>query len=413
MKILSISAQKPSSTGSGIYLTELVRAFSELGMEQLVVAGIYPGEKTIFPEDVRFFPVFFKTELLPFPICGMSDEMPYESTRYRDMTEQMVEQFSTAFRSVLSDLVEREKPDLILCHHLYLLTAFVREWFPGQRIYGFCHNTDLRQMEKHGLRREWIRRNIASLDRVFAPQEFQLREVQRIYALPGEKLRILGVGYNRRIFRLPEERTELSLEKRGGAAWREGGREGKRLLYAGKIAEKKGVMSLLRALRLLDPALFPAASLALFLAGSAGNQEEYRRIRKLSEELPFPTVFLGLLGQEELAKQYQRADVFVLPSFFDAIPLTLVEALACGAKAVVSELPGIRRFFSENTRGANIRYVPLPGMRHADEANPEELPAFEKRLVEAVTGALLDPSDSVPDLRQLSWEGIAEKILAD
>ena len=29
MKILSISAQKPDSTGSGIYLTELVKAFSK------------------------------------------------------------------------------------------------------------------------------------------------------------------------------------------------------------------------------------------------------------------------------------------------------------------------------------------------------------------------------------------------
>ena len=30
MRILSITAQKPDSTGSGIYLTELVRAMQEM-----------------------------------------------------------------------------------------------------------------------------------------------------------------------------------------------------------------------------------------------------------------------------------------------------------------------------------------------------------------------------------------------
>ena len=40
MKILSITAQKPHSTGSGVYLTELVNAFDRLGHSQAVSAGI-------------------------------------------------------------------------------------------------------------------------------------------------------------------------------------------------------------------------------------------------------------------------------------------------------------------------------------------------------------------------------------
>ena len=41
MKILSITAQKPNSTGSGVYLTEVVRQFAKEGHEQAVVAGVY------------------------------------------------------------------------------------------------------------------------------------------------------------------------------------------------------------------------------------------------------------------------------------------------------------------------------------------------------------------------------------
>ena len=82
MKILSITAQKPDSTGSGLFLTELVKGFQDLGCQQAVVCGTVAGEVISFPEGVMVFPVCYQTEELLFPICGMSDEMPYESTRY-------------------------------------------------------------------------------------------------------------------------------------------------------------------------------------------------------------------------------------------------------------------------------------------------------------------------------------------
>ena len=80
MRILSISAQKPSSTGSGVYLTELVKMLAAQGHEQAVVAGIYQDDEVTFPEGVAFHPVYFCTEELPYPIVGMSDVMPYTST---------------------------------------------------------------------------------------------------------------------------------------------------------------------------------------------------------------------------------------------------------------------------------------------------------------------------------------------
>lgn len=40
MRILSITAQKPHSTGSGVYLTETVCGFKELGHTQAVIAGV-------------------------------------------------------------------------------------------------------------------------------------------------------------------------------------------------------------------------------------------------------------------------------------------------------------------------------------------------------------------------------------
>ena len=163
MRILSITAQKPSSTGSGVYLTELVKEFARKGHSQAVVAGVYREDQISLPAEVGFYPVYFQTEALPYPIAGMSDEMPYPSTRYCDMTEEMTEAFGKAFLEKVTEAVEALDPDLILCHHLYLLTALVREHFPDRRIYGFCHNTDIRQMEKTNLKRAYIAGQIRKL----------------------------------------------------------------------------------------------------------------------------------------------------------------------------------------------------------------------------------------------------------
>lgn len=393
MRVLSITAQKPFATGSGIYLTELVRVFRKKGIRQAVIAGIYEGEESPFPEDVSFYPLHFKTDELPFPIPGMSDEMPYESTRYRDMTGGMQESYETAFLRHVKRVVEEFQPDLILCHHLYFLTALVRREFPERRVYGFCHNTDLRQMDKHGMQRELIREEVRRLDRIFAPQEAQAEGVRRIFQVEPERITLVGVGYNSELFYPPERKPEDGIC---------------RLLFAGKIAEKKGVFSLLRAMKRLR---IDAERVELTLAGGAGNQEEYAAIRALAEELPFRVLFPGKLNRQEIAEAYRRADIFVLPSFYDAIPLTTIEALASGDRLVVSELPGIRDFFSSHIRGGSIRYVPLPEMVNGDEPIPEQLPLFEERLEAAIRESIEDRDAAPADVRGLSWDAIAEEVL--
>ena len=124
MRILSVTAQKPDSTGSGVYLTELVKGFEKLGHEQVVLCGITKEDRIHLPESVKCYPVYYKSDEMPFPVCGMSDEMPYESTRYCDMTEEMTERYRETFLKKISRIVEEFDPDIILCHHLYYLTRF-------------------------------------------------------------------------------------------------------------------------------------------------------------------------------------------------------------------------------------------------------------------------------------------------
>ena len=398
MRILSITAQKPNSTGSGVYLTELVKEFALQGHEQAVVAGIYRDDEVELPDGVEFHPVCFCSERLPYDIVGMSDEMPYKSTRYCDMTPEMVEQFRASFFEVISPLVEQFQPDLILCHHLYLLTAFVRQWFPNKKIYGFCHNTDLRQMQKTDLERTFIAEQIRKLDRIFVPQTAQQDGVVDIYQVDIEKTMIVGLGYTNKIFYVTGEKPKDGVT---------------RIVFAGKIAEKKGVMSLIRSLTLLGNKAphGQKGALQVYLAGSAGNETEYREIQRLAEECPYEIHFLGRLAQPALAKVYNECDIFTLPSFFDGLPLTVIEALACGDRVVVSDLPGIQAWLGEYAPGADVRYVTMPQMRNTDEPVPESLPEFEERLAKALLQSIHTKERKIADVSKISWEGIAKKVL--
>lgn len=390
--ILSVTAQKPHSTGSGVYLTELVKGFDRLGFRQAVVAGICREDTVSFPEGTAFYPVFYGCEALPYPVAGMSDEMPYDSTRYRDMTPEMTEQFCRSFSAAVQKAVGEIKPSLILCHHLYLLTALTEELlrrggFQG-KIAGICHGSDLRQIKKNPLKREYIKSRIRNLDRIWCLHREQREDIIRTFSCDPSVVKILGTGYNSRIFReIPdtEGRNAHRADKKTVPA---GSGSQIRVIFAGKLSEKKGVMSLLRSLRLLPASL--TGRLFLTLAGGYGNEEEYREIRRLGEPengCPCPVFFAGRLSQEELAAQLNHSDIFVLPSFYEGLPLSLIEALACGLTAVCTDLPGIRPWMDENVPGHGVLFVPPPDMKNEDEPAPGSLPAFEKALAAAVETA--------------------------
>ena len=101
MRILHITTQKPNSTGSGIYMCGMIKGFEKLGYEQSVIAGIDVEDSIKELEEhfgaTKFYPVIYNTDKLDFNVVGMSDSMPYKSTRYRDMNAEMVEKLKKAF----------------------------------------------------------------------------------------------------------------------------------------------------------------------------------------------------------------------------------------------------------------------------------------------------------------------------
>ena len=415
MRILCISAQKPDSTGSGVYLAETVASMAAAGHQAAVIAGIDKDDSPQLAPGVQFLPVRFRTPELPFPVCGMSDVMPYEATRYRDMTPEMVQAFRSVFWQRIRQAVLDFKPDAIICHHLYLACSTacdVLDELAGENrlpdangeaadskgrpcpIWAVCHSTDLRQLRNHDLEKDRIMAAVRSLDGVMALHKAQKAEIAELFDLPADRIRVVGTGYNAQEF-----------------APRAGLRAARplRVLYVGKICRAKGVESLVRAMDLLplDP-----QDVELRLVGGYSDQVQYDRIVELAGRCRFPVVFGGRVSQDDLVLSYNRSHVFVLPSFFEGLPLVTVEALASGCRAVVTSLPGVKPWLDACLPDAPVSFVEPPRIKGVDVPVPEDLPAFERRLSEALLeqlqAAAAQPLEGTGfDATAVSWDSLA------
>lgn len=127
-----------------------------------------------------------------------------------------------------------------------------------------------------------------------------------------------------------------------------------RILYAGRLVAEKGLFLLADALRLIDSKTYDMIELRL--AGSGKDQDG---LIKSFSELDIKCSFLGLVpsGSDELYDQYLWADVFVLPSFSEGMPLCLVEAGSFGCVSIATRVGGIPELIEDSING----YLIEPG----------------------------------------------------
>lgn len=55
--------------------------------------------------------------------------------------------------------------------------------------------------------------------------------------------------------------------------------------------------------------------------------------------------------QEDMALVYANSNIIVLPSFFEGLPVTLIEAAACGRALIASDIPGCREVVNPGVNG--------------------------------------------------------------
>ena len=181
---------------------------------------------------------------------------------------------------------------------------------------------------------QWLTRWVFSLPRACivlgtAARQFVVEEL----GVPPERVEIVLNG-------VPEPTVPRC---RGGAAGKP------RVLFLGNLSERKGVSDLLRALAQGD---FGAQAVLVSIAGG-GDIAGYQ---KLAGQLKVDRLvrFEGWVDQQQVAQLMAAADLLVLPSYDEGLPLVILEAMANGVAVVCTPVGEIPSVFTD---GREVKFV--------------------------------------------------------
>lgn len=119
-----------------------------------------------------------------------------------------------------------------------------------------------------------------------------------------------------------------------------------RLLFVGRLVVQKNLPLFLRALDGVSEK---------FETTLVGEGELEAELKEVVDDLRLQNVrFHGLAQGADLKELYRRADVFVLPSSWEGMPLVLLEALAMGLPIVATDIPGNRDLVAHGQNGVLV-----------------------------------------------------------
>lgn len=194
------------------------------------------------------------------------------------------------------------------------------------------HLPDLVTVPEHRLE---YHRMVQAVDRLICVSEAARASYVR-GGVPTEKLRLVRNGIALRP--VAEDRRQvrgrLALEPR---AWI--------VLTVARMTEQKGHRDLLDAM----PAVLAREPLARFLWVGEGPLEPALRAR--ADELGLEKYVWFLGGREDVPELLTAADLFVLPSRFEGLPLAMLEAMAAGLPVVGTRVCGTTEAVCDGVTG--------------------------------------------------------------
>jgi len=206
----------------------------------------------------------------------------------------------------------------------------------------------------------------------------QLRE----YGLNPEHIYVLGSGVDNVLFRIKRNTLHSSETY---------------ILYTGRLTYRKGLFDLLESAKYVTkerPEVYyvlsgkgPLLSPLMHKAKKLGLGGSFR--------------FLGHVPRSALLNYYKNATVFILPSYQEGLPISLLEAMACGLPVVVTRIGAFLEIIEDRVTG-----IVVP-------------PRSPKELANATLLLLNDPDlryklgHSARRLvrREFNWDAVAERAV--
>jgi colanic acid/amylovoran biosynthesis glycosyltransferase len=129
--------------------------------------------------------------------------------------------------------------------------------------------------------------------------------------------------------------------------------KGNRLLSVARLSASKGFPILLESLAMIK-SFIPDIHLTL-----VGDGEDRQILEDLSQQLGVSeqVSFVGYKSQAEVREFLHQTDLFILPSFAEGVPVSLMEAMATGVPVISSRIAGISELVEDGVSG----YLVPPG----------------------------------------------------
>ena len=131
------------------------------------------------------------------------------------------------------------------------------------------------------------------------------------------------------------------------------------LMYSGRVCKEKGVMFLLKALKLL---INKGLEVELIIAGASGTKRGIKqaniyleKCRDFIDENNLPVTFTGFLNQDELKKIYNKVHILILPTdptlSSEGLSLALIEGMSVGLPLIATNVGGNSELIENDKNG--------------------------------------------------------------
>lgn len=159
-------------------------------------------------------------------------------------------------------------------------------------------------------------------NKIIASSNAMALEIKKDYFI-REELSVINYGYDKKLFNYS------------------GGDSGY-VLFAGRLSQRKGIFTLLKAIR--------GTQINLRIVGEGELKQKVINFIKRNN-LNKSVKLLGLLEEEGLARQFKECSFFVCPSTYEPFGIATLEAMACGKAVIVSNVAGISEVIEDGKNG--------------------------------------------------------------
>lgn len=176
-------------------------------------------------------------------------------------------------------------------------------------------------------------------------------------------------------------------------------------LFLGKICEEKGIYDLIEVISSNKEKY--KGKIKLLIGGNGEKDKLTKAIHELN--LSDIVEFKGWVEDSIKAELFNLSDVFILPSYYEGVPISILEAFSYHIPAISTNVGGIPEILVDNFNGFLIQ----PGNKKEIEQAIDKFLSSDSQRLELGNNAYSTSLEYMPDKVECKLEHIYRKLIND